>query len=582
MAFEDSEIDVFNNTENPSDDIHSGLPLMQNRRFYQQASDDEDNFRNNAGVNEGSRDALGELLYRRLKMGNDAFLDNAKGIFSVLIAAAACSADLDPRNHFQDSPARLLFSEIGLAAFFLMYAYSASKVLDSLTAELPLQTAASVNENYINDRRRTKARTLISSAISVGLSAWSASVADEPVSIKALIGVSHIVLNYYAIDKMLTESQFFINLINRSPFARSYRQLMDSFDSVIRRVTYQHLDRKTVPGYAHGNAQPGLSELSQDVVSLEIFAEQPLSAYQVISTRLLPALFATGLSTGLIMNSVEQLINPENNQADLPLLNTLPPAFSLLAIREAANSLMRIADIKNQEKPAAYLLYPMATLLASLLAGGVSLAGFSTLVDMIRNEPIFKTHDPLSDTKKHMLILAASSALVLVGSINQKAIFELIPTFARYCGSKNEKELAIFQKNMEGFRRDVRQVSPKKFSSSLDKLSSNERIRLLPMHQVDMSADELLSNLNSNQPLLSTQEGGDGYQAIETLPDANQGVVSSVLQKFRDCVPSWSTFSMRFNTHQSGNQGSYLVPGFDTASEDGYGSESSKTSINDY
>ena len=499
--------------------------------------EEEDNL-NELEVMTLDRNVLGSLLQYHIT--NEANLkpkDYVISILSIVTAASSLALYYNPaRNYAGDDLERILFYEFCvLTANFGVGAWAASATFNSFVHKLPPDLRRRINEDYDKNKKYEVLKTILIAIASFLAASPYAFAANEPVPVRVLVGVSNWVMNYYAMNGLILKHlQFLMTKFSRSQQTKDYRKLLTAFNHVIEEVRYKVISSGAVPNDLKLLSQKKPKELLLVIADLakayDIEARPELTIFELLFRRWLPTTIGVTSTVGLIIYLIKTYeflrVTSDSNSIILPMTGVISIPFLYVAMTFASEIFQKLADILacKSQKPLAFQLYPVTTLLTGLATALFVSGSFATIADFMRNDP-YINNGPLKGQIDALVIIAAISAVIFNMYPNQRLGYKIIEQIARRYGGAKEKELAAFGLEMDAFLENVNNLmSPKKFAESLRELDNHEdKLKLLPLHGVTENVEAMLISAMGDKPV----DMGDS-SFLSSMTDTTKALMKSV------------------------------------------------------
>lgn len=437
---------------------------------------------------------------------------------AVIVTAGSLVLYINPTRDFAGDEVshQILYIGSTIGANAGVGLYTSSEGLKSLINNLPLHVRNIINPNYHTHRGLIVLKVGGLAALAIINSLPYAFTAEGNEVEKAIVAASNTVMNYYGLNNLIFEHAKFIkNKFTFSRQKRAYQHLVATFTHVTDEITREIIKTGVVPNEFTGDmrldAKQMLQFLAGKAAEFDIQPYKPLSTTGIVTRRLVPTALGAGLVSGLsvyLLKTYELFAKYSDNKLfNFTATSTISAVFYYVAVSFSAKTMIDIFDILscNKKKSLAMQLYPIPTVAAMIaILAGVSLS-FAAIGDFILNDKYFQDGEALSPGKQAALVIAAISAVIFNNFPNQKLGAMVIESIARRIGSK--KDLANFGIEMRKFLENVNgAMSPEAFLRSLGDLTEEEKLALLPMHNVHDSLDELINIASGREPVRSDHQ----------------------------------------------------------------------------
>lgn len=458
---------------------------------------------------------LGSLLHYRVNQKPQfTKIDILGTTFSLVVAGASLLLYINPTEKFAektapDSLSALILFELSVCTANVGVSYFTSKeAFDSFRKSLPDDLAREISGDIAKGRLK-KGMRITAATLLAALSAVPFALAtDDAVQIRVIVGLAYLVINYYGLNNLLfTHGKMLYNKVFASKKTRAAQVLEESFSHACNTITSHFLKAGRLPEIPLFNSIHDLDGsqllhfLAQKARDYEVPPYRELSITQRLFRKWIP--FGAGFSfvtVGLAIYLIKALesiqkANIGDDLVNLPITGAISLPVLYTAGNFGGNAFQNMVDAITcqNNRSTAFQLYPAQTAAVVLTTLALVAASFATVGNLVLDDPHFKEGGNLYGARDSFLVLACLAAFVFNYYANVKLGFNLVLEASRRFGSADKKELANFAVAMRGFLDDVKnKMSDDVFVQSLNELTTEEQIALLPMERAEDNVEILL------------------------------------------------------------------------------------------
>lgn len=485
----------------------SSMPLLSLRAEERKREEDDPNAINH----------LGELLYHRLST-KENYTITKKDIAIWLSAASVGAMSLAlywyPTDEYAGDKIyhKVIYEFSTLFANFGLSTFAAKEAFSSFSSDLSRNMRNNINPDYHQSRFLSAMRIAGLSVVSVAASLPYA-LAAQKAWVAWLTAISNTIINYFAVNNVMFQDAKSLSHRFAPRQKKAYYKLLELLEHSVNKIIANSIREGKAPDKFQLNAimasgpDEEIGSLSgQEIMQLlakladkyEVEAKKPMTSLQFFGRRVVPTAIGMGTVSGLVVYLLQAYINLHKYSEDetyfIPFTTAaISIPFLYLSFRFGAEFMIDIADYLtgNSEKSLARQLHPKANLAALCTIAVLVSGSYATIANFVNNDPYFQEGGSLSQFYTTVLSVASAGAFFINFIANYKLMKGNIESLSRLSGTN--KALAHFCIEMKKFINNIKEdASPTVVLNSLQKLTREERLALLPTYAVDESVDQLI------------------------------------------------------------------------------------------